>query len=230
MNPSNLSAVLHMQSVSDFSSSSKTTLITSFILYFYCKVCICFYVNVLQFICSFFRSTAYISCRFRKDTGRSDKSSSPRASSVHGLHCHLCWFRLLLQPASLSTFCSTLMWNKVRTVVSAIAFGHLTEHIISKSSCTLPADLSVHKPEDRFPDAADPYHRYDPSILHQSLSKERHAPTSRRCSGSGNSASFALISFDRTFLQKMLQLFLAAYPLTSSQVGSCQLRNGIRAG
>ena len=36
-------------------------------------------------------------------------------------------------------------------------------------------DLSVHKPEDRFPDAADPYHRYDPSILHQSLSEVQHA-------------------------------------------------------
>ena len=42
-------------------------------------------------------------------------------------------------------------------------------------SCTLQEDLSVHMPADRYPDAADPYHRYDPSTYGRLPSEVQHA-------------------------------------------------------
>ncbi len=46
---------------------------------------------------------------------------------------------------------------------------HLTEHVVSKHLVFHERIFLPHMPEDRFPDEAGPYRRYDPSICHQSL-------------------------------------------------------------
>ena len=62
------------------------------------KVTIDFVIDMPRQLQGTCRSTVCTSCRFRTGMDRLDKSSSPRAFSVHGLRCHLCLFRLLLQP------------------------------------------------------------------------------------------------------------------------------------
>ena len=118
MNPSNLSAVLHMQLSLDFSSSSKTTLITSFIIHTLNSLLILF-----SLICSFLSAALFVFL------AASAWAWIVRinllllcAFSVHGLHCHPCLFQLLLQPLLSPLSAQPYMRNSVRIVSSAIAF------------------------------------------------------------------------------------------------------------
>ncbi len=113
------------------------------------------------------RSTVCISCRCRKDRDHWDRSYALHALPVplgHGLilvgsgHLgYLLTFYLLLDRDMEQQSDSILL--------DALRSSRRTSH--NRSSCTLPADLSVRMPAGRYPDAAAPYRRYDPSTCGQ---------------------------------------------------------------
>ena len=96
------------------------------------------------------------------DTDRLDKSLLLRVSSVQQELIHPCSFLLLLQPAhALLSVQSSHDITGGSYLPEYSLSSHRTYRILP--SCTQQADLSVHTPEVRYPDEADPYHQCDPS-------------------------------------------------------------------